>query len=211
MFVRKNNKIFQGLVKQSLLIEESSKTFQDILKDIRNIKSGWKELKRIESEADDIVHYITEEIEKIFILPLDKEDIKILTESLDDIIDNLEHIANRLYIFNIRSSNEALNKFFNLLKEAFENIHKGILILTERKFQSKDFIIIIEKLHELENKGDILHRDILKKLMNGKTSFAKRNLLLIMKWKEIFQLLEDTMDKCENFAIIFSTLRIKYS
>lgn len=211
MLIPKRSKVFENLVKQSLIVEETAQTFQKIIQDWGQLKNICAELERLENQADEFVHTITDDIETTFILPLDKEDIKELTESLDDIVDNLEQAANRLYIYKIPGSNETLKNFSLLILQAIQKIHQGILMIKERRQSSKEYISYYQDLHTLENQGDRLHREVLGRLMaDSDPEFGKKGPLFIIKWKEIFQILEDTLDKCEDIAVLFEKLRIKY-
>ena len=210
MFLPKKSKIFENLVKLSSIIEEAAQVFQKITHDWEYLKNGSEDLVTLESQADTIVHTITDDIERIFILPLDKEDIKELTDKLDDIIDGIEQAANRLYIYKILKSNKAIKEFSELILKAVQQIHQGILIIKEHKFHSKDFVAYQQKLHELENDGDKLHRKVLGDMMGKSSDFNRNETLSIIKWREIFQTLEDTLDICEDIAINFDKLRIKY-
>jgi hypothetical protein len=143
-------------------------------------------------------------------LPLDKEDLSRLTESLDDVIDLVEQAANRLKIFGIPDTNPDLQAFASLIVQAAEQIHKGVLLIVDRKMQSEEYVGCLAKLEHLENEGDRLHRRLLEKLMGPNPSDFDGDLLKLIKWKEIFQTLEDTLDRCEDIAVIFSRLKTKY-
>lgn len=211
MFIPRKTKIFDALVKQSSIILEAVETFQRIVEDWSRLEEGSAALEKMEKASDELVHEITDEIESAFILPLDKEDIKRLTELLDDIMDNLEQVANRLNIYEIPDSNQALKDFSELVLQSTRKVHDGIMMIKDRKLTSQEFTSCIESLHELENSGDRLHRRILRDLMKGLSpEYDSGNPLSIIKWKEIFQTLEDTLDVCEDLAAFFGMLRIKY-
>ncbi|MEM2929773.1 MAG: DUF47 family protein [Thermoproteota archaeon] len=211
MFIPRKTRIFEELVKQSSIILEAVETFQRMVEDWSQLEEGSAALEKMERASDELVHEITDEIESAFILPLDKEDIKRLTELLDDIMDNLEQVASRLNIYEIPSSNQALKDFSELVLQSTRRVHDGILMIKERKLTSQEFTSCIESLHELENRGDRLHRRILRDMMRGLSpEYDRGNPLSIIKWKEIFQTLEDTLDVCEDLAAFFGMLRIKY-
>ncbi|UCG80553.1 MAG: DUF47 family protein [Desulfobacterales bacterium] len=200
------------MLKQSSIVKEAAQVFQKITLDWKQLKGGSSALQMLERRADELVHTITDDIEKTFILPLDKEDIAELTESLDDVVDNLEEAVSRLNIYKIAKANDALEDFSELIKQAAVEIHKGILMIKERKMASEDFASCGKMLRDLESQGDKLHRNTLEKLMgNHSSSFINGNdYLSILKWKELFQILEDTLDKCDNIGKLFARLRIKY-
>ncbi len=211
MFLPKKSRIFEDLVKQALIVKKSAQLFQKIVFNLRNLKKDSLAFEKLEDQADKMVHKITDEIEKRFILPLDKEDIKELTESLDDIVDNLEQVTNRLKIYRITKSNPALKEFSQLILQATELIHQGMVMVKDYEMDSKDFASCYKKLHDLEDEGDKLHRQSLENLMGERTSmFDGKGFMSIMKWKEIIHTLEDTLDICEADAILLERLRIKY-
>lgn len=211
MFIPRKSKTFDKLVKQSELVKETAKIFKDITHDWNKLIDGCAELEALENQADEQVHSISGDIDTFFILPLDKEDISELTESLDDVVDNLEQIANRIKIYRISQSNDALKKFSNLILQAAEQIHQGILLIREHKMASVDYATCYKKLQDLENEGDHLHRKVLGELFGeGPSDFNGKDPLSAIKWKEIFQTLEDTLDRCEDIAVMFSRLRTKY-
>lgn len=211
MFIPKKSKILEKLVEQTIIVEEAAKLFESIINDWKRLKTDYITLKELESKADECVHNITNEIEKTFILPLDKEDLKELTESIDDVIDNLEQVANRLFIYKIPKSNQSLKDFTEIIIESVQQIKQAVHLIKERKMSSKEFASIYKNIHSLENKGDSLHREVLSILLDGGSSdFDKKDFISILKWKEIFQTLEDTLDKSQHIGMIFERLRIKY-
>jgi len=211
MFLPKKSKIFDSLVKQASIIKESAELFQKIVDEYKDLGDGSVKMKELEHQADMIVHEVTDEIEKTFILPLDKEDIRDLTEMLDDIIDNLEETANRFKIYRLKKSNKPLKEFSAIILKAVEQIHKGVTLVKDRKMDSEEFVLCYKELHNLENQGDKLHRKVLEELMNrASPEFKSTDVLLTLKWKESFQTLENTLDKCEDIAVLFERLRVKY-
>jgi uncharacterized protein Yka (UPF0111/DUF47 family) len=89
MFLPHKSKIFDELFKQSAIVEEAAQVFDNIAGDWKELKNASSALQTLERRGDELVHRITDDIEKTFILPLDKENIGDLTESLDDVVDNL--------------------------------------------------------------------------------------------------------------------------
>lgn len=211
MFLPKRSRVFESLVKQSSVVKKSAQTFRKITRHFKTLKKGCVALKTLEDKADKIVHTITAEAEKTFILPFDKEDISELTEHLDDIVDGIEQTANRLDIYEIPKSHKALIKFATLIAKATREIHQGTLLIQQHKLASREFVASYKKLHDIEGEGDKLHRSILRKLMSGDSDeFDNNRFLSVFKWKEVFQTLEETLDKCERIAILFERIRIKY-
>jgi len=209
--IPKKTKIFDGLVEQSRIIQETAQLFREATHDWRKLKENSSKIEDLEMKADELVHAITDEIETAFILPLDKEDLKELTELLDDIEDDIEEVANRLIIYRISKPNQALQEFSDFILASVEKISQAIRLIKENKLTSKEFFTHYRSLHEIENKADQLHRKVLGQIMgNGSPASYGKDTRSALKWIEIFQTLEDTLDECEDVAIIFDRLRIKY-
>jgi predicted phosphate transport protein (TIGR00153 family) len=210
MFFPKKTNILEKLVQQSITLEKCAEVFSRIPKEWKKRDEICDELKQIESEGDKFVHIITDEIEMVFILPLDKEDIKELSEMMDDIIDFMEQAANRLKIYNVEENKEmlsSLKEFAKLITRSVKQIRLCIELISARKIRGTEFPNNYKILHDIENEGDHLHRGILGELFRHHANDA----LLIIKWKEIFGLLEDTLDRCEDVASLCERLRIKYT
>jgi predicted phosphate transport protein (TIGR00153 family) len=210
MFLSRKSNIFDKLTAQSALILQAARAFHNEAKS-NQVDKLCSSLETLEKEGDVFVHDIKTEAEKTFILPLDKEDIVELTHNLDDVVDNLEDAAIMLRIYAVPASNETIGGFSNLVLEAARHIHHGMLMVKDRKLSSGDFISCYKKLHDLESDGDKLYRKALESLMGKKAKNASIvDLLFAIKLKEILGLLEDTLDVCEDIAILFEKLRLKY-
>lgn len=211
MFLPKKSKIFEKFLEQSAFVKEAAQLFEKMVQDWSYLEQGCQEMEKLENRADELVHTISDDLEKTFILPLDKEDVKALTELLDDVVDNLEQVTNRLKIYKISNSHATLIEFSKLLNQAAEQIHQSMQMVSESKTFSDELAQCYKKLHDLEEEGDALHRKTLERLLGEESSDLNGgDAISIIKWKEIFQTLEDTMDICEDVAIIIEQLKIKY-
>jgi hypothetical protein len=211
MFFPKKSKINDMIVEHASIVTDMARLFDNAISSWNNVAHGYTEIKTLENKADTLVHVITAEVDNVFILPFDKEDIRELIELMDDIADNLEEVVNRIKIYKIQEGNTYLAQFSGLLLQAIEQIYSNIHMIQRSKMFNDDFTSGYTKLHDLESQGDELHRQVLEKLMgNGSPEFDSKDPIAIMKWKEIFQTLENTLDTCEDIAIVLERLKIKY-
>jgi uncharacterized protein len=160
----------------------------------------------LEKKADQTLFQLKDIVLKSFILPLDKEDIIAIAENLDTIIDTLERVENRLNIYHL-TPNDAVRDFSNLIVESSHNIKIGFHELSKSNFNSDTFYTTCSNLNAIESKGDKNHRKHLEKLMND----TKIDHLTLLKWREVYQVMEDTLNLCEKLAILFEEIQIKYS
>jgi predicted phosphate transport protein (TIGR00153 family) len=211
MFLPKKSKIIEKFGQHANLVKEAAQILLTITHDWKTLNSNCQKIEELEHQADELVHLISNEIEKTFILPFDKDDLKNLVEQLDDIIDNIEEVVSLLNIYGFTKGNSFLSEFAYLLQQAAGLIYNNALLINQQQLHSEEFFASYKNLHDLESKGDKLYRKILKELFSENSGdFKGSDTLEVIKWKEIFQTLENTMDRCEDIGITFERLKIKY-
>jgi hypothetical protein len=163
------------------------------------------QLKALEHDGDIITRDIFNALNSTFITPLDREDIRTLATDLDDILDYLEGVAQYLILFEIKESPEPLRKFAQILVAMVEEIHKatGMVwdLANERKIQES-----IVRISTLENEADAIYFSVIAELFRGADG---KTPIEIMKWKEIYQGLEDACDECKDFTHVLGNVVIK--
>ncbi len=159
-------------------------------------------IKQLEHEADQVTHEVVNRLDRTFITPLDREDIHALASNLDDVIDAIDGIARRAQIFHLGVTPpgvmqlvEVIERMVAVLAEAVGKLRKGDEVLK--------YCIEAKKLEE---EGDTIYHEVLGDL------FAKEtNALEVMKWKEIYDHLERTLDQAEDVANVLESITIKHS
>jgi predicted phosphate transport protein (TIGR00153 family) len=163
------------------------------------------ELKAVERDGDDITRQVFEALNSSFITPLDREDIRSVTVDLDDILDYLEGIARYIVIFEIDDAPEALTRFAEILLEMIREIDSVTRLIwdlgNERRVRESTVRISV-----LENQADDLYITVIADLFKES---ARVDPLFAMRWKEIYQNLEDACDSCKEFTHIVGNVVIK--
>ena len=195
---------FDMIKKQSKNVLDGVNDLVDMLENYENINEKRKKIKQIEEEGDKIVHDIHAELNKTFITPLDREDICELTSSLDDILDNLEAVSERLVIYKIEKPPKYMIEFAQTLKKSAHNVHEGVSLLNNFK-EAKRVREFCREINTLENEGDKLLRKAMAELFNGKNSIE------VIKTKELYDDMEAAIDRCEDVADVIGDILIKYS
>lgn len=204
-FFQNPMEVIGKLMDQAALVQKAAKTFSAAVEDPVHAPFYAKALEEIEHTADGIVHDIDGRLLRIFIIPdIDKEDIRALTELLDNVIDFIEEAANRIVLFNLPMGTQELRDFAKLLVRAAEEIQRGVAFLHERNAQSAAYVNCYKSIHTIENLGDVLHRSTLP-LIND----LRVDLREVFKWMRVYQTLEDALDACEDVAIAFERIRTK--
>ncbi len=162
-------------------------------------------MKAEEERLDDLVRGIIETLDKTFITPFDREDIHRLATSLDDILDNMEETAHRLQAFRIdRPTPEAID-LARIIHECCSHLEQAVHLCRDLR-KPDEIQVHLREIGRLENDADHLYRKADAELFahNG-------DILTLIKWRELYAWLEDTVDACKATAHVISEIVIKGS
>jgi uncharacterized protein len=163
-----------------------------------------KVMYEFEQEGDILTHDIMKELNRTFLTPIDREDIHALASRIDDVLDLIWGAVDRMTVYKIdKPTFEAVTIAEDLQMTA------AILRKVMRELRSKNYAHVQEhciEINRLENRVDRLYRDALGKLLN-----TPNDPVYIIKWKDIYQLLEDASDRCEDIANILESIVMKYA
>src|SRR3954449_3893030 len=153
-----------------------------------------------EQEGDRITHDIIQRLNQTFVTPFDREDIIALASSLDDIVDFIEEIADFLGLYRIEAPMDQAVRMARVLREAVGHINQAI----PRLRTLKDIHHFTVEVNRLENDGDRLHREAV-------ASLFERGIdpMMVIRWKDIFERLEDAIDSTETAVNTLSGIIIK--
>ena len=202
-------KFFDLLEQQSKTVVRGAKLLQECLESKGSMDDMYLASKRIhdvEHEGDELVHRLMERLNKSFITPLDREDIHELTSRLDDVLDYVDAVAKRLVTFKISAPTHHAIELGRIIVRGAEETAVGIALLRDLS-KSEAIIRQCTKINQLENDADQVMRDALNDLFNGEL----RDPLEVIKWKDIYGILEETIDKAEDVANIIERITIKHA
>jgi predicted phosphate transport protein (TIGR00153 family) len=160
------------------------------------------EIRDAEHRGDEISHDIGHRLEATFVTPFDREDIHGLISALDDVLDLIEEVADTFVLYRIEAPSKVAIKQASLIVKQCEMLHEALLHLREFKGLDKYWI----EVHRLENEGDKIARQAIAGLFEDKV-----DAVTLLKWKEVYSLLETTIDKCEDVANIIERITIKHA
>lgn len=170
----------------------------------KNLAEQAKQIKKIEHDGDTITHNIIKKLDQTFITPIDREDIHQLASAIDDVLDLIEAVADRIVIFKIQKSTPAAQKMAEILEKSTEEIAKGIAALENMSSEIIDKYCV--EVDRLENEADRASRDAIAGLFEN-----EKNPIEVIKWKEIYEFLEDATDCCEDVADILESVVLKHT
>ena len=159
-------------------------------------------IKRLEHEADQVTHEVVNRLDRTFITPLDREDIHQLASDLDDVMDVMDGTARRAQMFRVgtapqgvRQLTEVIQRMVAVLAEAVGRLKKG-----------DDVMRYCIEAKKLEEEGDAIYHDALGLLFD-----TERDALEVIKWKEIYDNLERTLDESEDVANDLESITLKHA
>ena len=159
-------------------------------------------LKRLEHEADQVTHEVVNRLDRTFITPLDREDIHQLASDLDDVMDAMDGTARRAQIFGLGNSPPGVLRITEVLERMMAAIGEAV----SRLKKGDDVMRYCIEAKQLEEEGDAIYHESLGQL------FAKeRDAIELIKWKEIYDNLERTLDEAEDVANVVESITIKHA
>ncbi len=186
-------------------VYEGVQALADLVKDFSNVPLKAKRIKDIEHEADLITHETIEKLNKTFVTPLDREDIHGLISSLDNILDHVEAAADKFSLYRIPEVQPDAVLLTDVLIHSVKEVQTTIGKL--RNLKDADLILkhCIE-INRLENEGDFVYRTAIAKLFE-----QGGDPLNVIKWKEVYDSIENAIDSCEDVANVIEGVTLKNS
>lgn len=203
--IPRETKFFDMLSEQVSVIAKAADFFKKEIIEKENINDeNIKKVKDFEHECDTISHEIIDKLNETFITPIDREDIHKLANEIDDVMDLINVVANRLFIYNIKNTKGTyLAEFINDISESVNAMNMAVKNLNELKKTRRILEYCIE-INRLENSGDSLREKAIKELFE-----KEKDPINIIKWKEIYEVAETVLDSCERVAKTIEEVIVK--
>lgn len=180
-----------------------SETLTELSKSLLEGRSRHPRLRDLEHRCDDVTHELYELVNRTFVAPMEQEDIMLLASTLDDIVDLAEEAADKMDLYCIRQVTDAAKEIGECLAAAGVELARAVEDLEGFKELEQRRL----EIHRLENEGDRINREALGRLF-GEDGDGMSAAELI-KWKDLYDLLEETMDTCEHAANVLETIHVK--
>jgi predicted phosphate transport protein (TIGR00153 family) len=181
---------------------EGARALKEMLERYDNPQESWKKLKDLEHEGDRITHRTIRSLNQTFLTPIDAEDIHALTTALDNVMDAIEAAASRMVLFRIDKPTPEAKELCDAIVNATEQLVKAVSHMP-RLDDIDEYCI---EINRLENAADDIYRKAIGHLFeNGSTPMD------VVKWLDIYDILESATDRCEDVANTLETIGLKNS
>jgi predicted phosphate transport protein (TIGR00153 family) len=203
-FLPKEEKFFDFLSQQAENLTKAAAFFKAAIKDGTLDEAEVKKIHNLEHEGDTLAHEITDMLNRTFITPIDREDIYALANQLDDVLDMLNAMAGRVKLYKLNPSDEYFVQFIDLIDQAAGALASAVKYMPDMKRQRRVLDYCIE-INRLENLGDSVREKAISHLFE-----SEKDPINVIKWKEIYEVAEGTLDKCEHVAKVIEGILVKH-
>ncbi len=168
-------------------------------------KDLFKEIKDLENKADEIAQKIFEDLDKTFVPPFDREDINLLTNSLEELINLIDWVSQRIKLYRPKEIPSEFTTFAKLISKGCEQLNVGIKELHDLKKPNK-ILKACKKISEIEKEADNLYHSTISNLFK-----KEKDAIELIKQKEMLENMEETADKIKGVSNILKTIILKVS
>jgi len=196
--IPRQTRFFELFEKEAALVRES---LTELSRSLAGGVSSHPRLRDLEHECDDVAREIYNLTNRTFTTPMEPEDLLLLAHSLDGVVDLAEEIADKVELYRALPIPDSARQLGGCLAEAGRQLEVAIKLLEDPAALAP----VLQEIHRLENDGDRISMEALRQLFNG----GQQKPVDVIKWKDLYDLLEATLDHCESVAEILETLALK--
>lgn len=205
-FTHKDDEFFNLFLDSAIYFNQGALLMNEVMKDYSKAEAKMKEIIDLEHDADDVNDRIIDKLNQTFITPIDREDIYALANALDDGVDFLQGTLQRMVMYRTGQAREGTIDLTQLLIEGTEELVKAFTLLKNIKGNQQKIIDHTRRIEKLESEGDRLYRKEVAHLFE-----CCDDPIEIIKWKEVLEYLENTLDHCEDLADLIRGVVMKYA
>jgi len=199
-FLPREKDFFVLFERQAENIAAGSAAFCNMLEHYTGVPEQVQTIKAIEHSGDEITHQIFRKLNQTFITPFDREDIHELCGTMDDVIDLIDAAAGRFVLYRIDKVRPGTSELSKVLNLATMELSAAIHAIAS---PTKALQRVIE-INRLENESDRICRILIAQLFE-----EERDPVTIIKWKEIYEVMETAVDKCEDVSNVIESVILK--
>jgi predicted phosphate transport protein (TIGR00153 family) len=189
---------FQALADE---LKRGARLLEEMVAPERPIWEKADEIKEVEHKCDFLTHEIIQRLNRTFVTPLDREDIFALARSLDDVMDAIDASASLVRLYRLESVRFGARELAQIITASTHEVRLALEALE----QNKGLITHAVEINRLENEADRIHQQAVSRLFDD-----ERDPIVVIKWKETLDFLEDATDRCEDAANVLEGVMVKH-
>ena len=201
-FIPREERFFDMFVEDAANVTAAARVLEQMLLHYDDRERLASQIRDAEHTGDTLTHDIGHQLEKTFVTPFDREEIHALISRLDDVLDYIEEVADTFILYGIEAPTPLAIAQAEIIVRQCEQIQEALANLRSFKGLERFWI----EIHRLENEGDrIVRRGIADLFTNGTDAVE------VIKWKDVYGLLEQTIDSCEDVANVIERIVVKHA
>ncbi len=205
-FMPKENRFFFLLHQSALNGQQIARRLQDLMDHFENVAPKVEEIKELEDFGDRIIHDITNSLHRTFVTPIDREDILALASSLDDVVDAIDEAAQYALEYRIEETTEHARQLAAIIVQCADELERAVGLLAKRGAKLTDILPITVEINRLENEADKVASHARGELFSNGLEVTQ-----ILKWRDIYDDLEQATDRAEDAANVLEGIVLKLS
>ena len=204
-FLPKENRFFFLLHQSAVNIQAVASKLQDLMENFENVPAKVQGIKDLEEFGDQIIHDITNSLHRTFVTPIDREDILALSGRLDDVVDAIDEAAQYTLEYKIVKPTEHAIGLSIIIVKCANELELAMSLLSAGKSKLKEILPITVEINRLENEADQAASHAMGEL------FTNSDVIEILKWRDIYNDLEEATDRAEDAANVLEGIVLKHS
>ena len=205
-FTPRENRFFFLLQQSAMNIQEVARRLQDLMEHFENVPAKIQEIKDLEEFGDQIIHDITHSLHRTFVTPIDREDILTLAARLDDVVDAMDEAAHYTLEYKIEKPTDYARQLSAIIVKCADELESAVSLLSTKGSKLRDILPNAVEINRLENEADQVASRGRGELFSGSYDVAH-----ILKWRDIYDDLEQATDRAEDAADVLEGIVIKHS
>ena len=182
-------------------IVSASRVLEELTLNYPSAQAKVQQIRDLEHAGDTITHEVVRRLNTTFVTPIDREDIYALASCLDDVLDLIDAVADRLLLYKIKTPTDGCIAMGKIIVKTAEETDRAVRCLRTLSQEYRKHSI---EVNRLENEADRLLRDELAALFEGVTDAIE-----IIKWKELYETMESVTDRCEDVLNVIEGITLK--
>jgi hypothetical protein len=199
--IPREEKFYDDFVAVSGELRGGARLLEEMLAPEHPVWDKADEIKEVEHKCDFLTHAIIQRLHRTFVTPIDREDIHELTSSVDSIMDAIDHCAAHVRLYRIEKVRPGARDLGRIISAGVEQVHQALQALEKRKGVAE----CVVEMNRLENEADRAHQRAVGELFE-----QEHDPITVLKWKEIFDFLEDATDRCRDVGTVLEGIIVKH-
>ncbi|HUS82716.1 MAG TPA: DUF47 family protein [Dehalococcoidia bacterium] len=204
-FLPKNERFYVLLHDGARNLVDAAEALCDLVGHYDNLQMKSEHITELEHNGDTITHSIVNLLHKTFVTPIEREDIALLAERMDDVMDYIEGAATAMRIYKIAQPTERSREIADIVRLMTVKLEQAISHLREQR-RLRDILPYCVEVNRLENVADDIYRKAIAELFEDEASAAE-----IIKWREVYEQMEEATDRAEDVANVLEGIVLRHA